>query len=157
MKKLFLTLILTLTVILDSFALQAPDFALKDESGKVVELSKLKSEVMFLTFWATSCHSCRDELPQISSSIYPKYKDRVKFYAVVIDTDNPKYIPPIKREWSFNLPVLFGNSDVMEKYRIIGTPTTYIIGKNNNIVKIFIGPQNIEKFEQAIKKALGES
>lgn len=154
MKKLLL--ILLTAFFYTAKAIQAPDFALKDETGKTVKLSDLKNDVVFLTFWATTCHSCRDELPLISKNLYPQYKDRVKFFAVVIDSDSSRQTSQIKREWGFDLPVLFGNSEVMEKYRIIGTPITYVIGKNNTIVKIFIGPQSVDKFQQAVKKALGE-
>lgn len=154
MKKLLL--ILLTAFLYTAKAIQAPDFALKDEVGKTVKLSELKNDVVFITFWATTCHSCQEELPQISKNLYPQYRDKVRFFAVVIDSDNPKQISQIKKEWGFDLPVLFGNSEIMEKYRIIGTPITYIIGKNNTIVKIFIGPQHIDKFQQAIKKALGE-
>lgn len=154
MKRVLVVLILTF--LYSAEAIQAPDFSLKDESGKVVKLSDLKNDVLFITFWATTCHSCRDELPEISKSLYPQYKNKVKFFAIVIDTDNLRQVNQIKRDWGFDIPVLFGNSEVMEKYRIIGTPITYIIGKNNTIVKIFIGPQSVEKFQQAVKKALGE-
>jgi len=63
-------------------------------------------------------------------------------------------IKQIKKEWGFSFPVLIGNYEVMEKYRIIGTPITYIIGKDNKIVKIFIGPQDINKFKEVLEKAL---
>ncbi|MCX7760678.1 MAG: TlpA family protein disulfide reductase [Hydrogenothermaceae bacterium] len=156
MKKIFGFLFIFLFAIKSYGEIRAPEFSLKDETGKVVKLSDLKNDVVFLTFWATTCHSCKRELPEISQYIYSKYKDKVKFYAIVIDSDNPKQIAAIKKDWKFDMPVLFGNSEVMEKYRIIGTPITYVIGKDNRLVKIFIGPQPIEKFEQAIKKALGE-
>lgn len=156
MVKKILAFIISLLFLNDAFAIQSPDFALKDESGKVVKLSDLKNDVVFITFWATSCHSCKKELPEINKTLYQQYKNRVKFFAVVIDTDNQKQVAEIKKDWGFDIPVLFGNSDVMEKYRIIGTPITYVIGKNNTIVKIFIGPQSMEKFQQAVKKALGE-
>ncbi|MEZ0324063.1 MAG: TlpA disulfide reductase family protein [Hydrogenothermaceae bacterium] len=156
MRKLFSFIFILLIAIKSYGEIKAPDFSLKDETGKVVKLSDLKNDVVFITFWATTCHSCKRELPEISKTIYPKYKDKIKFYAIVIDSDNPKQIASIKNDWKFDMPVLFGNSEVMEKYRIIGTPITYVIGKNNSLVKIFIGPQPVERFEQAIKKALGE-
>lgn len=156
MKLKLLVFVFVLSIFGNVFAVQAPDFSLKDENGKIVKLSDLKDNVVFLTFWGVMCHSCKKELPEINKTIYPKYKDKVRFYAVVIDSDNPKQIKEIKKEWGFDMDVLFGNSEVMEKYRIIGTPITYVIGKNNTIVKIFIGPQSMDKFEKSINKALGE-
>ncbi len=153
MKKIFFILILL--VFNFSFAeLKAPDFNLKDENGKYVKLSDLKNNVVFITFWGINCHSCRKELPEIQKEIYPLYKDKVKFYAIVVDSDDIGKIKKRKEEWGFNFPVLIGNSEIMEKYRIIGTPITYIIGRDNKIVKIFIGPQSKEKFIEALEKAL---
>ncbi|MEJ5172554.1 MAG: TlpA disulfide reductase family protein [Hydrogenothermaceae bacterium] len=156
MKKIFSFIFILLFAVKSYGELKAPDFSLKDEAGKVVRLSDLKNDVVFLTFWATTCHSCKKELPEISQHLYPKYRDKVKFYAIVIDSDSPKQISSIKKDWKFDIPVLFGNSEVMERYRIIGTPITYVIGRDNRLVKIFMGPQSADKFEQAIKKALGE-
>lgn len=156
--KLFILVIIIFSSIYGkALAIQAPDFTLKDENGKTVKLSNLKNDVVLLTFWATTCHSCKKELPEISNTLYPKYKNKVRFYGIVIDSDNPRQIAEVKKSWGFDIPVLFGNGEVMEKYRIIGTPITYIIGKDNMIVKIFIGPQSIDKFEKALNKALGEN
>lgn len=155
MKKFFI-LFFIFMVLGKSHAITAPDFALRDERGKIVKLSDLKQEIVFITFWATTCHSCKRELPEINQNLYLKYNKKVKFYAVVIDSDDQNHIRNIKKQWGFDMPVLFGDNDIMEKYRIIGTPITYIVGRDNKIVKIFIGPQPVGKFEQVIIKTLGE-
>lgn len=155
MKKFFI-LFFIFMVLGKSHAITAPDFALRDERGKIVKLSDLKQEIVFITFWATTCHSCKRELPEINQNLYLKYNKKVKFYAVVIDSDDQNQIRNIKKQWGFDMPILFGDNDIMEKYRIIGTPITYIIGRDNKIVKIFIGPQPVGKFEQVIIKTLGE-
>ncbi|MFN3787469.1 MAG: peroxiredoxin family protein [Sulfurihydrogenibium azorense] len=147
-------LILLLVIFGFSFGeMRAPDFTLKDEDGKVVKLSDLKDSVVLLNFWATTCHSCKRELPELEK-LYQQYKDKVKFYAIVIDTKDPQKIKKSKKEIGFSFPVLIGNYQVMEKYRIIGTPITYVLGKDNTIGKIFIGPQPIEKIKEAIDKQL---
>lgn len=153
MKKVFLLMILFVFNL--AFAeLKAPDFNLKDENGKYIKLSNLKNSVVFIKFWGINCHSCKKELPEIQKEIYPLYKDKVKFYAIVVDSDDNRKIKKRKEEWRFSFPVLIGNLEIMEKYRIIGTPMTYVIGRDNKIVKIFIGPQSKEKFIEALEKAL---
>ncbi|WP_297889088.1 TlpA disulfide reductase family protein [Sulfurihydrogenibium sp.] len=155
MKKIMTFVLVVLSFTYSFGAMKAPDFELKDDSGKVVKLSNLKDSIIVLNFWATTCHSCKKELPELEK-LYQQYKDKVKFYAVVIDTDDIQKIKKVKNEIGFTFPVLIGNYQVTEKYRIIGTPITYIIGKDNTIIKIFIGPQPIEKFKEVIDKQLNK-
>src|SRR3979411_1046543 len=44
----------------------APDFALKDASGKTVTLKDYRGKVVLLDFWATWCHGCKQEIPWFS-------------------------------------------------------------------------------------------
>jgi len=41
----------------------APDFALKDGSGKTVKLQDYRGKVLLLDFWATWCTGCKQEIP----------------------------------------------------------------------------------------------
>src|SRR5438874_7407010 len=46
----------------------APQFVLKDSSGKTVKLSKYRGKVVLLDFWATWCTGCKKEFPWFSES-----------------------------------------------------------------------------------------
>ncbi len=132
-------------------------FSLEDENGKIVNLSDLKGNVVYLVFWSKTCHTCKEELPVINS-LYKKYKDKnIKFFGIIIDEKDRNKIKKIKKDWGFEFPVLIGNDTVKTKYRIIGTPITYILRKDLTIGKIIYGAYPKKKLEKYIKKFLEES
>lgn len=46
-------------------AAQAPDFALRSITGQNLRLSEYRSEVVAVTFWASWCGACREQLPAL--------------------------------------------------------------------------------------------
>src|SRR2546427_11685263 len=44
----------------------APNFALKDASGRTVKLKGYRGKVILLDFWATWCGGCKEEIPWFS-------------------------------------------------------------------------------------------
>jgi peroxiredoxin len=47
----------------------APDFVLKDLSGRNQRLSEFRGEAVVLTFWASYCGPCRDALQSTGSAV----------------------------------------------------------------------------------------
>jgi len=131
-------------------------FTLKDENGETVTLKNFQGNVIYLVFWSKACGKCRKELKSITE-LYKKYKDKgVVFYAIITDEKSPEKIKKIKKRWKFNIPVLIGNLTVKSRYRIVGTPITYILRKDLTISKIIYGEVDTEKAEKYILRALKE-
>jgi peroxiredoxin len=89
MKKLIL---LALTCLLISFSATSqtvdergyivkvgqtvPDFKIKFQDGKVMEIKDLRGKVVMLQFTASWCGVCRKEMPFIESDIWNVYRDK---------------------------------------------------------------------------------
>jgi peroxiredoxin len=114
----------------------ALDFSLPDSAGNQVSLSTYRGKIVFLNFWATWCPACRDEMASMQS-LYGEFKNRsdVEFLAVSIDEEGWSKISPYLKEIGFDLPVLSDTeSRVSAAYHIPGIPTTFIIGRDGQVV-----------------------
>ena len=137
---------------------RAPDFTVTTSDGKTVrlnDLTKYKKPVV-IYFWATWCPFCRDEFNKLDS-IYPKYKNKVKFLAVDLDTSESlqmvaDYKTAHNHDWMFAI----GNDDILRKYHIVSTTTKYIIDANGIIQTKGVGVISEDKLDSAFKIALGQ-
>lgn len=121
-------------------ALKAPEFNLKNLTGKSVKLSDLKGKLVVLDFWATWCGPCKRSFPHMQELVNT-YKD-VEF--LFIDTwergekqqakeKTTEYIK--SKNYSFN--VLFdSDKEVADTYNIKGIPSKIVIDKEGNILSI---------------------
>ena len=67
---------------------KAPDFTIKEASGKTYKLSNLKGKVVMLQFTASWCSVCRTEMPFIEKEIWLEKKS-AGLVVLGIDRDEP--------------------------------------------------------------------
>ncbi len=152
-QKVSLLLIILMGIYGFSFARNIPDFSLKDENGRIINRDSLRGKPSVLIFWGINCHSCKRELPEINK-LYRKYKNKVNFYAIVVDSNDLQEIKETKRMWGFQIPVLIGERKIIYKYGIIGVPMILIVDKDLKPYRKLFGSQPNEKIEKYIKDLL---
>lgn len=123
----------------DSFAFsvgeKAPDFSLKDMSGRNVSLSSFKGRVVLLNFWATWCPSCKDEMPTLNR-VYKELKSSgLEVVAVSSDYSLDSLRDYLARN-HFDFNILFDEKrDVTRKYGISFLPITVLIDRNGLVAE----------------------
>ena len=157
MRKVFFSILPLLILVLfisytDVFAKgrKAPKLKLKSLDGEVVSYKDLMGKPTVLVFWAVNCHSCKDELPKLNK-LYEEYKDEVNFYAVVVNVNDLDEVRKTKEQWGFKMPVLIGTPETIYRFRIIGTPITYVITPEWRIYKQYIGKTDLKKLEKVLE------
>jgi peroxiredoxin len=121
---------------------QAPPFSLKSLDGNQVVLSNFKGKPIMLTFWATWCESCTDEMPVIEKISVGK-REQLIILTVAIDGEKESRIQRFVKRKKITLPVLL---DVKEKiartYGVTMIPTTFFIDGEDFIIGMIRGERD---------------
>ena len=122
---------------------EAPAFSLTGLDGKQVSLSDFKGKPLLLTFWATWCPTCREELPLLEKLSDGK-RDQLAILLIVIDGEREKKARKIIKENKITLPVaLLLKEKVMDTYGIKGwIPITIFIDATGSIVGKTVGSKD---------------
>ena len=119
----------------------APDFTLKDLTGKPVALSSLRGKVVFLNLWATWCPPCRTEMPSIQA-LHRAFQKDANFVTLTVSEDSDVSKPPAYiQKNNFDFAVLLDPKNIVgEAYDVSGLPESFVIGRDGRIVAHHIGP-----------------
>jgi len=117
----------------------APDFTLRDLSGKDVTLSSFKGKTVVLNFWATWCPYCRHERKSLKS-LYEKYRDKdLVIIAVAIDRSSSTVKKFMEQHPAPHIVLTDPEGTGAAPYNVMGVPTTFIIDRNGKVKRKFPG------------------
>jgi len=122
---------------------KAPDFSLDGLSGRRVELKQFKGKVIFLTFWATWCGPCKEELPSIEA-LHRQFKGK-DLAVLTISVDHEGAVPVEKyiSKQGYTFYVLTDpKGTLLDLYGVERIPTTVLIDKKGRIIGKAIGPRD---------------
>ena len=119
----------------------APDITVTALDGSSLKLSSLKGKVVLLTFWATWCPPCREEIPSMMRLNSTMAGKPFQMLAVSIDEGGKPAVDEFYKSTGFMLPTYLDQENAAGTiYGITGVPESFIIDKEGIIVKKIIGP-----------------
>ena len=134
----------------------AADFQLTDLNGKPLSLSALKGKVVLLDFWATWCPPCRMELPHFQE-LYAAYQGKGLEMVGLSVSEKADTVKAFVQQNNLTYPIAIDTPQIEQSYGgIRGIPTTFLIDKQGQIAKKYIGYQDKSVFEQEIQRLLAE-
>ena len=132
----------------------APDFELKDVTGRVFRLSDAKGTVRLVDFWTTWCAPCREEIPMFKD-LHATYGAKgFTLVTIAMDDEGLDKVKPYVDELKIPYMTLIGNDDVAKAFGgIVGFPSKFLVDREGRIVDSWVGaiPRAVlEKRIQAI-------
>ncbi len=137
----------------------APNVAYTLLDGTHSTMQQLQGKVVLVNFWATSCTTCVQEMPQIAAT-HERFKDRgYKTLAVAMSYDTPAYVSNFAATRKLPFDVAFDRSGAIAKSfgQVQLTPTSVLINKRGEIVKRYVGEPDFVALHRLVEKLLAES
>lgn len=137
----------------------APNFTSYDLQGNKVSLSDFGSRPVLLTFWATWCTVCKDELPALQTLEQRYSSDGVKVLAVDYrETSNDRMRQYLAGVNVTLQSVIDPGAAIATAYGVdVGLPVNVLVDRTGRVAQIMIGEVPIASIETALKQLVART
>ena len=122
--------------------LPVPAYATVSLAGDSVSLAQQQGKVVLLNIWATWCHPCRTEIPELRA-IHDRYRDRgLELIGVSVDTDGTdETIHSFMKDFQMTFPIWRDPDErISTQFLAVGVPATFLIDRKGILRWRTIGP-----------------
>jgi peroxiredoxin len=132
----------------------APNFTSVDLQGKKVGLSDFGSRPVLLTFWATWCTVCREELPALQSLEQQYGSTGLKVLAVDYrETSQDRMRQYLADDHVTLQSVIDPGAAIASAYGVdVGLPVNVLVDRSGRVSQIIVGEVPINSIESAVKQ-----
>lgn len=135
---------------------KAPDVTFTTIKGEQIKLQDLRGKVVLVKFWATSCVTCIKQMPDNIEAFNEFHGQGFDLIAVAMQYDPANYV--INYAETRKLPftvALDSQGKVARAFDDVKlTPIAFLIDKNGQIIKRYLGEYNKAAFRETLRKAL---
>lgn len=137
----FSILILLSSVSFSSARTKMPTFALESvRDGKTVKSSRFDGKVLLLTFFATWCPPCVEEVP-VLNRLHTELGDAgFSVVGLAVDQQGPGIVAQFVKRKAILYPVLMAEAKTTRDFGgVYGIPVSFLVNKAGNVVKKYSG------------------
>ena len=135
-----------------------PAFDYELNPGIRQSITDLKGKLVMVTFFATWCGPCREELPHIQSDIYNKYKNHPKFQLLIFGREHSwEQVNKFKADNKFTMSFYPDpERKIYSKFALQFIPRNFLISPEGKIIYSSIGfvEKDFEQLKDLIKEQL---
>ncbi len=134
-----------------------PDVKYVDTTGHAYNAESLAGKVVVVNFWATWCHPCQKEIPDLSKS-YDKYKNQgVVFLGVMTDQPTDSDLLNFQSDYEMTYPIVRANSDILVSFNYPqALPTTFVFDRGGKQVQSHVGPLSVSSLDNLLEPLVAQ-
>ena len=112
----------------------APDFSLPTlQSSDTITLSDHRGQVVYVTFWASWCVPCRQEMPLLSRLRQRHADQGFEVIGISVDED-PKAAVQFANDYAIEFPLVRdADRSVANLYHVAGYPSHYLVDRRGKV------------------------
>ena len=137
-------------------ATKMPKFALKSVvDGNVVKSSSFAGKVLYITFFATWCPPCNEEVPVLVELQKRLAESGFSVIGFSVDQKGVDKVLNFVKNKNINYPVLMANLQTnMDFGGVYTIPASFLVNRSGNVVKSYIGYVEHSVLEKDINSLL---
>jgi len=135
---------------------EAPPLAGKTLDGRILTLEQLRGRPVLVTFWATTCPSCIEEIPHLIELYRELNPKGLEIIGVAMVYDPPAQVRAMVEQRQIPYPIVLDSEEriarAFDNVRV--TPTTVLISPEGRIVHYRLGLLDMPKLQNTIEAML---
>lgn len=133
----------------------APDFQRADLGGRQVQLADYRGKLVLLSFWASWCEPCREEMPAFSSWQEAWQARGLQVVGVSMD-DSVDDVKAFLAAHPVVFPIVMGDARLAERFGgVLGLPLNYLIDPQGRVIGRYQGEPALKAMEAKVRELLG--
>jgi peroxiredoxin len=135
---------------------QAPPLVGQTLDGRTLTLEQFRGKPVLVTFWATTCPSCIEEMPHLIELYRELNPKGLEIIGVAMSYDPPEQVRAMAQQRQIPYPIVLDSKEhiAREFDNVRLTPTTVLISPDGRILQYQLGLLDMPKLRETIEAML---
>lgn len=134
----------------------APNVTFQTLKGQRIDLNQMRGKPVLVSFWATTCAGCLEEMPHLVELYEELHPDGFEMVGVAMSYDPPSQVLELSeaRELPYSISLDLDSAIANAFGEVQLTPTSFLIDPEGNIALHKLGALDLPALRQQIKSYL---